>query len=207
MTFTGTTPPLSWPDVPRLAFGRGADAHLNVKGSWALSSPTDMSSYIDGYRDAAEAVFEHVESGASPDHLLFPAAFLWRHCIELHLKEIIALGRSLDGKKWGFPEHHRLLDLWREAKPYVLQIAPKRKRRPEVRNVEANIIEFEKIDPSAQGFRYSFDKSGTRILKTAPDMMNLRVLHEAMMAVANFLSGVSSVLHERWEYATWRPEY
>jgi hypothetical protein len=202
----GTSPVLTWPNVPRLAFGSGAEAHLNATVSWALGNPRDLTHYIDGYREAAEAVFERVDAGASPDHMLFPFAFLWRHCIELRLKEIIAIGRSLDGKEWGFPEHHGLLDLWREAKPYVIQTAPKGGKRPEVRNVEANIKEFEKIDPSAEGFRYSLDKKGKRSLPRAPNLVNLRKLHEAVTAVANLLSGVSSVLQEQLEYMMQRPE-
>jgi hypothetical protein len=78
---------------------------------------------------------------ASPDFAVFPLAFLWRHCIELSLKEIIAVGRRQDGGRWGFPEHHRLLDLWNAAKPYVIQTGPDGDVGPAVSNVEANIVE------------------------------------------------------------------
>lgn len=123
-----------------------------------------------------------------------------RHCIELSLKEIIAVGRRQDGGGWGFPNHHQLLDLWKEAKPYIIQTGLEGDVGPEVGNVEANIVEFEKIDPSAQGFRYALDRSGDRSLATAPEVLNLRVLHDAMEPLATFLSGVSSVLQERLDY-------
>ena len=185
----------SWPDVPRLAFGPGAEAQLNACVSSALWNPNDMAPYITGYRRGAEVLFEHVEGGgAPPDFTLLPIAFLWRHCIELSLKEIIALGRCMDGEPWSFPEHHRLGELWRTAKPYVITCGPA--NAPEIGNVESNIAEFEKIDPSAQGFRYSLNRAGDRSLN-APDLVNLRGLHDAMVPLANFLSGVSSVLQDR----------
>ena len=38
-----------------------------------------------------------------------------------------------------------------------------------------------------------------RSLPNAPEVLNLRVLHDAMKPLATFLSGVSSVLQERLE--------
>ena len=197
-----TLPKLTWPDVPRIAFGSDPlDGHLNARLGWALSNPRDMTGYIVGYKDAAEALFQHAKTvGAIPDFLLFPIAFMWRHAIELSLKEIVAIGRVVDGRPWGFPEHHRLGDLWREAKPYVIRAGPPDHEGPEVANVEENILELEGIDPSAQGFRYPVARNGDPGLKDAPTLLSLRLLHEAMQAVTNLLEGVSSVQQQGLDY-------
>ena len=86
------------------------------------------------------------------------------------------------------------------SEAYVIQTGPTGDKGPEVGNVEANIVEFERIDPSAQGFRYGRNRAGARSLSDAPKLLNLRVLQEAMEPLANFLSGVSSMLQERAEY-------
>jgi hypothetical protein len=186
---------IDWPDVPRIAFGAGPDYRLNAKIGLAFSSPYEMTPFVDGYKEAAEAVFKHIESGdGSPDFLVLPLAFLWRHCIELSLKEIIALGRLSEGRRFEFPKHHRLLDLWRDAKPYIVETGSPDYHGPEVDNVESNITEFAKIDPQGEGFRYLRDRRGNPSLREAPELLNVRRLHEALSPVANFLSGVSSQL-------------
>jgi len=136
--------PMAWPDVPRLCFGAGSPAHLNACVGWEQTRPDGMLGYVEGYRNAAVALFEaSVEKPVSPDFLVFPLAFLWRHHVELALKDIIAIGRQLRGEPWGFPEHHRLLMLWKEARPYVVECGDP--SAPEPANVEANIQEFETI--------------------------------------------------------------
>jgi len=159
-----------------------------------------MTGYIQGYRKAATAVFEHaVSTRTSPDFLVFPMAFLWRHHLELVLKDIIALGSRLAGEPWGFPPGHGLMKLWKEARPHIIQCGDP--NAPELANVEANLREFEHVDPGADGFRYPFNRDrDARSLDRAPDHLNLRVLHDAMEAVANFFDGVRSELSSRSDY-------
>jgi hypothetical protein len=159
-----------------------------------------MLGYVEGYRKAAVALFESTAATyTSPDYLVFPIAFLWRHHVELALKDIIAVGRQLAGEPWGFPAHHRLLALWDDARPHIIQCGDP--EAPELANVEANLREFEVIDPGADGFRYPLNRDRTaRSLPNAPEYVNLRILHEAMEALANFLSGVRSELGTRLDY-------
>lgn len=190
----------AWPDVPRICFGPGDPASLNACVGWLQSRPRDMNGYIEAYRQAAVALFEtSVDRGTSPDFLVFPLAFLWRHHVELALKEIIAVGRQLAGEPWGFPANHRLLSLWNEARPHVIQCGDS--TAPELANVEANLREFETIDPGSDGFRYPLNRDRTaRSLPSAPEYVNLARLHEGMVALANFLSGVGSELGGRVAY-------
>lgn len=194
-------PPMAWPDVPRLCFGPGDPFQLNACVGWVQSRPHDMHGYVEGYRKAAVALFESVvASNESPDYLVFPLTFLWRHHVELGLKDIIAAGRQLAGEPWAFPTNqHRLLTLWNEARPHIIKCGDP--AAPELGNVEANIREFEMIDPSSTGFRYPLNQALTEgSLPNAPEWVNLRVLHDAMEAVANFLSGVRSELGVRLDY-------
>jgi len=183
---------IAWPDVPRICFGPGDPGHLNACVDWALRQPGNGARlYVHGYRRAAEALFNHVKSSErmSPDYILFPLAFLWRQHLELALKDAIATGREIDNEDPVYPAHHRLRDLWNTAKPYISVYGDA--DAPELANVEANIEEFEGIDPAAVGFRYSRDKAGTcSALRNPPTTINLAVLHEAMLALSNFFDGV-----------------
>lgn len=166
-----------------------------------------MTPYVEGYREAAQALFKHIDQSpvVPVNFMLFPLAHLWRHHVELSLKQIIAIGRCVDGGAWGFPDNqHGLTKLWEEAKPYVIQCGPPGDTGATgvVANVEANIHEFETINPTAQGFRYSLDRKQRRSLPGAPPNVNLRVLHETMMALANFLSGVTMALEHDLENLT-----
>lgn len=192
--------PIAWPDVPRLCFGPGEPAELNACVGWVQARPHDMFGYVEGYRKAAVALFEStVATNTSPDYVVFPITFLWRHHVELALKDIIATGRQLAGEPWGFPANHRLLELWKEARPHIVECGDP--FAPELANVEANLREFGEIDPRSDGFRYPLNRDRTeRSLPNAPEYVNLRVLHEAMEALANFLSGVRSELGVRLEY-------
>jgi hypothetical protein len=129
----------------------------------------------------------------SPDYVVFPLVFLWRHHLELALKDVIALGKLLldESESSAFPAHHRLGELWQVAKPYIVKHGSP--DAPELAHVEANILEFERIDPTATGFRYPRDRTGaSTALVNPPDTVNLAVLHETMLALSNFLDGVHS---------------
>jgi hypothetical protein len=159
-----------------------------------------MDGYVEGYRRAATALYEHTSTtGGSPDYFVFPIAFLWRHHLELALKDVISLGRLLEDEPRAFPVGHRLLDLWNVAREHIVKCGDP--NAPELVNVEANLREFENIDPYADGFRYPLNRDQTaRSLPNAPDYVNLRVLHEGMEALANFFSGVRSELAVRLDY-------
>ena len=186
----------AWPDVPRLCFADGGPPHLDACLNWALSLPGSGASsgaqlYIHGYRRAAEALFSHVDrcERMSPDYIVFPLVFLWRHHLELALKNVIASGRELQGENPTFPAHHRLRDLWNTAKAYVVVYGDP--EAPELANVESNISEFERIDPAAIGFRYPRDRSGSSPALTNPPLtINLAGLQEGMVAISNFLDAV-----------------
>jgi hypothetical protein len=72
---------------------------------------------------------------------------------------------------------------------------------PELAVVGANIDEFERIDPYADGFRYPLNRDGsTRSMPNAPEHVNLRQLQDGMEALANFLSCVRMEMSSRIQF-------
>lgn len=123
---------------------------------------------------------------------------MWRHFIELSLKDIIATGRVLQGDEGRFPAHHQLGKLWKEARGQIEAISG---ALDEFKHVEASIGEFEKIDPKADGFRYPLAKNGVDAsLSSEEPYVNLRLLHEAMVALANFFDAVRMDMSVRLDH-------
>src|SRR5689334_21242971 len=84
------------PDVPRLCFGYGDERQLNACVSWVLGM-NDFYPYAEGYKRAAAALFETAAARhESPDYILWPMAFMWRHYLELALKDTNLRGRALE---------------------------------------------------------------------------------------------------------------
>lgn len=190
----------AWPDVPRLCFGPGFPETLNACVGWVQSSTLSMFGYLEGYRKAATALYgTAVETGTSPDYLVFPIAFLWRHHLELALKDVISVGRQLAGEPPSFPSGHRLLALWQTARPHIAACGDP--TAPELTNVEISLREFEGIDPYADGFRYPLSRDqASQSLPSTLKYVNLRTLHESMEALGNFLDAARSELGVRLNY-------
>ncbi len=161
-----------WPDVPRFCFGPSQGRHRDANITWVQGQP-DIYPYAEGYRRAAIALMDSMpEHQQNADFLIWPLAFLWRHHIELMLKDIISKGRRLSGEATGFPESHDLATLWRDARQHIVRCGPN--DAPELTHLDAAIQEFQSVDPGATGFRYPFAiKQGGRGLPHAPDRINL----------------------------------
>ncbi|MDD5519489.1 MAG: hypothetical protein PHI84_01585 [Kiritimatiellae bacterium] len=147
--------------------------------------------YIEGYKLAADILVNKVnETGRSQDFLVYPIAFLYRHHLELLLKQIIADGRDLLKNEAGYPQHHKIDALWEEVKSLIRKTW-KTADPPEMRKTDHVISEFMKLDPTGEGFRYGHKKDGQDSL-TDIKYINLRHLAECIGEVAEFLDGVST---------------
>ena len=71
-----------------------------------------LASYALAYKEAADRIISCAlrRQVAYPDLDVLPAAFLYRHYLELKLKEIICRGRRLCGDNTDFPTGHDLLN-------------------------------------------------------------------------------------------------
>lgn len=189
-----------WPDVPRLAFGPGPDPLLDARLDWIKgNSDRGLGYYLSAYQGAIEALYAlAVERRVVVEYAMIPLAFLWRHRIELLLKDIIEGGRQLIGEQLDPEKGHDLLKLWGKARPHILPLGPV--DAPELSNAEATITEFQRIDPGADGFRYPLNVRSEQNLSTAPDRINLVLFHDAMDALGNFLSGVRGELGTRLDF-------
>lgn len=156
--------------------------------------------YASAYREAANRLIQTLR-GRSSDELTLPIVFLYRHYVELTLKDLVSMGN----KKYSKPSTpdfekrlesilngHRIDLLWQELKPLLRQLYPPSEKSGEIEVVEACLLEFSKVDESSMSFRYPVDKKHKQpILQNNPHLQHLAYidvhhLAEKMAAMAGF---------------------
>lgn len=194
-----------WPDAPRPILGerlfRGdlTDWDNNACPHW-YADGSNWNLIAEGYRNAADKLVGMVlQRQALADEMLYPVCFLYRHFVELALKEIIGLGNLLQHGRWPTEEGHDLCVLWEKAEP-VLRDFVSGMRVEELEAVGKQIAELQEIDPKADGFRYP----KTRETKNQPAQVtlvglrhvNLRHMRDVMSGIASLLDGSIDWLSE-----------
>ena len=168
----------------------------------------NWDAYALGYKVAGDLLAGHV--GDSPFHsnvLGFPVVYLYRHYLELRLKDLLVLTARLLGLPEEAPEGHHLLDLWQKLRPGLQQIRPEGKGDFDA--VEDTIEQFAELDPSSETFRYPVYKDGRSTLRFTPqrvaenrdiDVVRLRETVDAIEGVLDACStGMSELLEANAE--------
>jgi len=187
-----------WPQLDDKLFGDEnpydwMNACLNI-----LGREEKYFIYASGYREAAELVFQNLDSGARHhDILVYPIVFLFRQSIELLLKDIIMTCYKIVPVKHGYPKHHSLEKLWNEAKASLVKIQIDLKG-DDVLAFENLLMEFENVDPFSSAFRYPEDKNKNESLPGL-DKLNLTNFMSAATKMYEFLNGLDVLSSEYWE--------
>jgi hypothetical protein len=150
--------------------------------------------YQDGYRIAAEAVLGRAgEFQYDCDRLVYPIVFLYRHRLELHLKELVA---------W-LPvpiENHDLKILWAAVR-HLLSSEGVTDR--ELDMVESRIMELHDLDARATAFRYAYKRKKDGGGRSVSGTINIRLFAERMESLCGTLDGWDTMIHEQ---RGWRAE-
>lgn len=173
----------SWPRQGDKIFQQGADWWNNA----CLNYMADDTSLIrEGYRLAAESLVESAtrESGQL-DTLIYPIVYLYRHHLELSLKQIIVDGTRLIDRRSVHPFGHSLFALWQMARPILEEIWPQGSK-DDLAAVEECILELDALDPSSQTFRYSVTSCGDQPLKSI-QRISIPNFSDVIGRIVNFL--------------------
>src|SRR5262245_27116320 len=116
------TDEIPWLRAGDKPFDAGPDWFNNACVGWGRCHE-DL--YVRGYERAAEVLIDRVSgSGGDADVLIYPIVFLYRHHLELRLKQIIRLGHALFHEKTQLPHSHGLVVLWRKCRPMLERFWP-----------------------------------------------------------------------------------
>ncbi len=174
-----------WPKPDDALFQEDVDwshnAFLNLGGK-------EWGSYASGYKNAADVlVGRFLDDWCGMDIVTFPIVFLYRHYLELRLKELISEGQALLHQPIDFQDQHSLVALWRPCRGILHEIWP---HEPAAtwNSVERLLKEFDQIDPDGMCFRYPVTTKKTGRQPTLPklDRVGIRHLHKVMQRLASF---------------------
>ena len=185
---------LQWPKAGQVVFDQDGDW-------WKLACldythvSTRFGFYTEGYKVAADIAVENaISTRSSMDMLVFPIAFLYRHFLELALKETIGIARKYLGIAGSFPTNHNLHNLWHVCRP-LLEEAFSSSPPEDLDNVQSIILQYATKDPLSTLFRYPVDKDG-RASRIDSARLNLENLKEVMDGLYSFFIGVQSAMEE-----------
>ncbi len=141
-------------------------------------------------------------------NLVFPTIFLYRHYIELMLKEIILNNWAYLEISKPFPRGHDIYKLWKmcrkvmqetdklveqqfaESQEYIEQIIQA------YNALEADLKKFAEIDPDSQHFRYPIDSEGNPIVVNQSLLIELlHELPELVKRISYNLDGISTGIY------------
>ena len=157
--------------APKLKSGMKAFAHSGNGKYFHLESARVNSriypQHSAAFKLAAELTLDAHETGnqlSNNDTLLFPVLYLYRHCLELMLKDLILLGVrtrffTLDEVSEIVSEHP-LCPLWTKVKRFLIDSFPV---ADDLSIVESVINDFHQIDPNGQILRYERNKDSLRL--------------------------------------------
>jgi hypothetical protein len=180
----------------------------------AFAMPSEEA-YALGFQVAADMIVTGAEGeDLSPDVLFFPLAYLYRHHLELMLKQLIGLGvragaveapsdsRSEPCPACGHRElpkdwrwDHNLHKLWNKAKLLIRRVWPD-SPVDDLKAVERVLQHFNELDRTGQAFRYPRDKQGKPHPQSAPRQIDLDNLRSVVAGVSRFLDAAYAGIYD-----------
>jgi len=150
---------------------------------------------IQGYKTAADILVDHVISkGREQDTLVYPIVFLYRHYLELLIKNIIENGVKYLNKGENPPNIHLLAELWEKAKNIINEIFEEEEGSQEL-EIDHYIKEFVEVDKYSQAFRYHKDTKGNELLEQT-ELINIRHFSECINKTGLYLENISDAIYD-----------
>lgn len=164
----------------------GSDRRLDRIASVNRAGPDGWCVYADGYKRAPELLIDNVGTTYARNTVIFPTLSMYHHWIELTLKDIIVMGQYLRHEAPHVPLHHKIKDLWSEAKG-ILRRVVKSVREGDLDEVTRVIDEIAGLNPEGVPARFPVTKDGRASSSfDAPDI-NLDDLRAKMDRLAQLL--------------------
>lgn len=176
--------------------------------NWLSGINIDDSFFAQAFKDAGDKIIVFLsatnDERQHPDKYFMPITFLYRHSLELKLKEMIRIGLKLKYEdEDSILKDHSLHCLWNFVKALLCEYWPDSPRE-ELSGVESVIMAFHKVDPTGQNLRYSRDTKNNKTTLSFPDSVELLDLKQIVTSVFEFLDGCQMGLHYELEM---RQEY
>lgn len=156
--------------------------------------PNPFDLFASGYKLAADELVDHALGEIKDmDKLVYPIVFLYRHYLELRLKEIVRQGKDLLQEEGDFRkgrDGHMLALLWDDAKEIMLKIEG---HPAEEFGFCEHVVRSFSGDPQGAEFRYPENQKGGASLEGV-HAIDLNHVRTSFSTVAEFLDRVSGMI-------------
>lgn len=195
---------IPWPSINDEAFKEVPFSPTDACLEWIISNEYGWA-ITASFKEAANKIVDDLATGKISEHadiFFFPVAYLYRHSIELSLKELIWQGMQLGileyEKVKDLLGSHNLHNLWNKVNDILKTVCRDGNKDDlaALAAVERTILQLHKIDESGQGFRYLKDKKGKSLFQKLPQRVDLENLKKVMEGLFNFFEGYGCVLSE-----------
>lgn len=141
----------------------------SLRGNWDL--------YAEGYKLAADMLVDQIEGTPLEDRLLCPVLFMYRHFIELKLKNLISNLKVLSTNEFAFKFNHKLYEPWSIVRSNLDCLrGGSNERQFDV--LDLCIKELDQLDPDGYHFRYPHNRNFEDL--TIPEALSMRNLKDTM---------------------------
>ena len=173
--------------------------------------------YAQGYKEAANALVNIALEKHRMDVMFYPICFLYRHCIEITIKELIrdiahlieikiSIGDiEFNDVKYkininSLNNNHNLERLFNNLEQRLRLFSDESIPK----SIRDAVLQLNNFDPNSQKFRYSrIKKNRDKLIKSFPDIehINLKTIKEELGEAIDFLQGgVGGWLHHYTSY-------
>lgn len=168
----------------------------NNKWNACLQNYMGLSQLAGYYLESANALIEITVSDRSKlDVYVYAAVFLYRHSVELLLKELIWMSNYILGKGKTFPKKHNLMNLWQILKSNATSLLTDKfpLNEEEVQYIQTTLEDITKYDTESDAFRYPLNKKMQRP-HSDTNHVNVRSLYERFNQIHDYLGRLSYMI-------------
>lgn len=190
-----TQPPMPWPDDQTPVFRKGGKVWFRVWDNLSPNPQLQWGLYASGYQDAAELLHSAWQAQRRcPEYVVLPIVFLYRHHVEVSLKEIWRGAATLFPGGPVMENTHKLEEIWKKLHWYFGMIWDEPK---DITNAERLVIELAALDPNSFTCRYpeGTRRDGNEQPLAALEDLDMDNFMKAMGQLAAFLSAVSNAVY------------
>jgi hypothetical protein len=136
------------------------------------------------------------------DTLVYPIVYLYRHHIELVLKNTIYTASKLLNQEIGKLDGHKLLKLWGTLRPILDAVSDTSQEFPaeHLEGIDSYIRQLEEHDPDGTRFRYAKTTKKQPSLKQNLNLINIRIFAEMLETLADYLGGIDDWFAQLLEF-------
>lgn len=167
--------------------------------NWTPDAPWGL--YAVGYLRAARLLWREGDQERSDlDVLLYPIGLLYRHAIELTLKQIGFEANRLLGEDQRFLATHNLSKLWARCRGAYARAF---KDASHLDSFDRTIAALQRLDPNGMTFRYPVDRD---FMSTFPPEIRWVDLDQMTQALDELADALDVILNMMGEYADVRAD-